>query len=805
VPPRLKLPPKVRLNQSLPHHGLTDNPFITAKDLSHVPCKFFKVGSCTAGSSCPFSHHVQEPGQQKDVCAWFVKGNCKFGHKCALAHVLPGQSMAMDKKNKKAAQIAAAANSPATKDGSKLIRNQKRDPSSSQTSATNRNPLLSGSTAPTGVLPPSARPPMTMPLSISPSAPARPLKDTDFTSFDLSDEPDKLHIAPAKGIPSTPPPVLEILPEKVPELASGPQDIPYPKPPSTPLAASVPRQLTAPHHPSHSADFGPIGSPTRPSQVHASAANGFSPGTSPNLGQSAGFPSTSPFSAPGPQSFFLSYDRGDRSPSDFKTRSGIAASLGAHRNWNGDMGGSAVPSKNKHGSENEKHMRLAGEIALEDEDFEEFLPGSLTDLLTPEERSRRMSRTTMSSTSTAAIVMPVRNPSAAGANHLEGSHHHHHRYSRSVPAPSLLSDIKSIWADREKTLPSFIDTAGQQNLTVMSAFPSGTPSSFKSSSAFGGRSFGEDVPSLLAPSNASAAFLPGIHRHYLNSKSSGTRQAAGAQGLHSIAPGSAAQTTSSNNPLAIPTSSTTATTNGPALSTSRVNASGNLSPFDVPPEPLYPKGGSFARAIPLAGGGGGSGGGVGVGVGVGGGVGVGALGGGNGPIGDLDERRNALSPSTRALQAHAPGQSLPQGLAAGYSRIHALPPPPSVVSPTSGLSSGALSEYHQHQRQSSSNLNVNGQEWSSSLELNTPNQHGGSTLDGMLSRLSSYVVTPTPVPTRGRSSLLTSMSGQTQATTTRAGPRSQSGIRWSSQGGPLSPPSLPEVTVDDDELFSMDG
>ncbi|KAH9848298.1 hypothetical protein C2E23DRAFT_715035, partial [Lenzites betulinus] len=60
-----------------------------AKDLSHVPCKFFRVGSCTAGSSCPFSHHVLEPGQQKEVCAWFVKGNCKFGHKCALAHILP--------------------------------------------------------------------------------------------------------------------------------------------------------------------------------------------------------------------------------------------------------------------------------------------------------------------------------------------------------------------------------------------------------------------------------------------------------------------------------------------------------------------------------------------------------------------------------------------------------------------------------------------------------------------------------------------------------------------------------------------
>lgn len=35
-------------------------------------------------------------------------GNCKFGHKCALAHVMPGQPMSMDRKNKKAAQVANA-------------------------------------------------------------------------------------------------------------------------------------------------------------------------------------------------------------------------------------------------------------------------------------------------------------------------------------------------------------------------------------------------------------------------------------------------------------------------------------------------------------------------------------------------------------------------------------------------------------------------------------------------------------------------------------------------------------------------
>ncbi|KAM0790839.1 hypothetical protein ACM66B_004683 [Microbotryomycetes sp. NB124-2] len=77
-----------------------------AKDLSHVPCKFFKANSCTAGASCPFSHDMTQPGTSKPLCQWFAKGNCKFGHKCALAHILPGQPMSYDRKNKRAAQTA---------------------------------------------------------------------------------------------------------------------------------------------------------------------------------------------------------------------------------------------------------------------------------------------------------------------------------------------------------------------------------------------------------------------------------------------------------------------------------------------------------------------------------------------------------------------------------------------------------------------------------------------------------------------------------------------------------------------------
>lgn len=60
------------------------------KNLSHVPCKFFKQGICQAGNSCPFSHNLDGTlGADKLPCKYFQKGNCKFGLKCALAHYLP--------------------------------------------------------------------------------------------------------------------------------------------------------------------------------------------------------------------------------------------------------------------------------------------------------------------------------------------------------------------------------------------------------------------------------------------------------------------------------------------------------------------------------------------------------------------------------------------------------------------------------------------------------------------------------------------------------------------------------------------
>ncbi|CAI7668090.1 unnamed protein product [Penicillium bialowiezense] len=60
----------------------------TNKNTKHVPCKFFRQGACQAGPACPFLHST-DAGIEYAPCKYFAKGNCKFGAKCALAHILP--------------------------------------------------------------------------------------------------------------------------------------------------------------------------------------------------------------------------------------------------------------------------------------------------------------------------------------------------------------------------------------------------------------------------------------------------------------------------------------------------------------------------------------------------------------------------------------------------------------------------------------------------------------------------------------------------------------------------------------------
>ncbi|KAJ6487608.1 hypothetical protein C8R45DRAFT_1213683 [Mycena sanguinolenta] len=621
------------------------------KDLSHVPCKFYKVGSCTAGSSCPFSHSLVEPGGQKDVCAWFVKGNCKFGHKCALAHVLPGQTMAMDRKNKKAAQIAANGAKNSEQKGGRG--GNKREAGNSGRNAPSL--LAGGSTAPT-----RARPPMTLKATISPSTPAPPLKDTDFASFGVLDESSQLPTAPARN--KSPSPTVT-------------------KSPSSPtLPVSAPRR---PSVSSPAKDFGPIGSPPSSATSPSSRMHSGTPPTQVN-----GFLSTSPFSAPGAKPPFLGYGDGGR----------VAASLGSGMAMGGGLAGwssanaNGVSSSPLRGSLLSAGRRSNGDYdisleydelaggaktrrkpTLEDsEDLEEFLPSSLTDLLTPEERMRRMSRTNSgqspgfesSSPHRHGLGVPLAHNAGAGGG---GGH----RYSRSVPAPSLLGgDLKSIWATNDGPAPP--QASGLPGSPMGVGIGMGNPSSYSSASGFGGRGdLDAGAPSssfvertALSPSNASAAFLPGIHHYIAQNKQQAARSTSNpTSGNGNGANGGAGGGLFASNAAAQqgPPGIAHYLQSGPSGVHKAINNA--PSPY-VRPNPF-----DLTQQQPAHHG-----------------HGSGMQGGGGMPgAGDT----HILSPNARALQAHAPGQSLPQGLAAGYSRMHALPLPPGVGSPSPAAFNGA--------------------------------------------------------------------------------------------------------------------
>ena len=645
-----------------------------------MPCKFFKVGSCTAGSACPFSHSSVEPGQ-KDVCTWFVKGNCKFGHKCALAHILPGQSMSMDRKNKKAAQQQANASNQG-RDGGRT----KKPKSTGLSGNEGRNALLSGSTAPTRVLGNASRP-SPFKATISPSAPAPPVKDIDFVLSGLSDEDEELPSAPARGKSPTRDDAKETTKDEAYEESEEVTVETEPPSPSHVTTHSVPRWVAKPTSPKVN-EFGAIGStPTSVSPRHRGTLSSLSPGTSPSKG--LGVLSSSPFSAPGHQTTFAAYDRTQDSP-DFRSRGGLASSLGANQTFAGEFLSSQRPIVLRADS-------LEGS-AVEEEDL---VPGSLTDLLTPEERFRRMSR------------------SKADGEGLQRPSEPHHRHSRSVPAPSLLSEIRSIWAE-----PG-IAASPDQRTGLGGGLGNGTPSSFTSNSTFGGRALDD----ALAPSNASAAFLSGMHR-YLGNK--GPQQRTTLRPPPALHPNSYGASTN-------PSLSYSAGLDGSALSPSRVSALSNQM-HDLAHHEPYATNDVSGRPIP-------------------------------GFRGEGREDKNLIvSPSTRALQSHEPGQSLPQGLAAGYSRIHALPP---TMSPAT---SNAFSP------QKSSGFGVIGSDWG---DLSSSPRNGGN-LDAAVTRL-SY---------------------STAASRISAGPYSTGNRIPSSRGfangtGLLSPLSKP-VTADVDDLFNME-
>ncbi|OMH85213.1 Protein cps3 [Zancudomyces culisetae] len=51
----------------------------------HIPCRFYRLGACTAGDNCLFSHNL-EMFTEKQICTYYLKSTCKYGSSCALLH-----------------------------------------------------------------------------------------------------------------------------------------------------------------------------------------------------------------------------------------------------------------------------------------------------------------------------------------------------------------------------------------------------------------------------------------------------------------------------------------------------------------------------------------------------------------------------------------------------------------------------------------------------------------------------------------------------------------------------------------------
>lgn len=621
--------------------------------------------------------------------------------------------MAMDRKNKKAAQTAAASGTEKGKSG----KGGKKD-----TVGSGCNLLAGGSTAPTRILntssgsSKSARVPINMPLkaSISPSAPAPALKDADFASFTTLDDLEGLQQNPnaSQDIDKT------LLRESTKEIDTSAElskrfqvsdgfAEPIPLPPSAPR----PSAITIVN------DFGPIGSPPnyrtgQPISPIPTNGTSLSPAMSPRnpsiiVNHGSSLLSNTPLSAPGTQEHFIS--------SSFSMRGGIAASLGSGMAMIGGRRGledhaSVMPCSfsgllsGQHSSSTSQNFGLNGpnnfrgeydvniesqrsetkskatqgmDSAVEDEELGDFLPSSLNDLLTPEEKSRRMSRSNSQKPSgishlTSALAnvgsdSPIPGDTngfrdeASTSGDGNGNLSLAHRHSRSVPACNLLGEIKSIWADTTTNPPSphhgapgtFASVLGNGNSRADEV---GLGMSISSAGA---------TPSsgMIGPSNASAAFLPSLHKHYMDSK---------AKQMQLSQLGHSRGFRGANNPLL---SNSLASNYSQPLGGvgSASNPSGlhshmhgnttttywaSSSPFDL--TKVHQPHSHLARPIPSN-----------------------LLNQASKPEDPL-LAPTLLSPGSRALQSHAPGQSLPQGLAAGYSRIHALPPLVNIASPPSG-------------------------------------------------------------------------------------------------------------------------
>ncbi|WWC60352.1 uncharacterized protein I303_102923 [Kwoniella dejecticola CBS 10117] len=332
--------------------------------LSHVPCRFFKAGACTAGDSCPFSHAAPDAAK-REVCQWFLKGNCKFGHKCALAHVRPGEPMSMDRKNKKAAQLEA-------RERGDSVGASAAPPAPSSGTGTGNANGLGESPRPLGIM--RGRKNSASPGDEHIASPV-PIKSALSSSMQspqtgrLPSSPLREPFGPPSGaLPNSPNSAGFAQPRGIQGFASSPSR-------PSPLSASF------------GATAGASGSVPGPLSLKASASNPLGSPLRPPVTTAPGFSSS--FSHPS-----LSLDRhGHSTAPAVPLSASFAGDANLHKSiWaRSDTPEEPLSPRRRPIPRPTKSNQDA--VFIDDEDHgEDFLPSSLSDLLTPQERARRMSR-----------------------------------------------------------------------------------------------------------------------------------------------------------------------------------------------------------------------------------------------------------------------------------------------------------------------------------------------------------------------------------------------------------------------------
>ncbi|KAJ9108145.1 hypothetical protein QFC19_002613 [Naganishia cerealis] len=686
------------------------------KDLSHVPCRFFKL----------VSRNKFVNGSSKEIAASVTSV-------CALAHIKPGEEYTMDRENKKAAQRAAQKEkaekehngdfmeefppahvnldaarrmkSPSKsgkdkdKKGSASIavpiseHSKQANPAHAKFGASYSDKLKAagakshatenkGGKKTEGNAENSARKSETdspMPVAV-PARKVSIVKDLAAQAHSIS--PSSRHRAMLSaatnsgGLSSSPHSPFGTSPRP-----SGSANILAAKLPGPETENFKSRSLSIPGPIAVSATLGtftmpdPIGTPSR------EGFRGYLNSGSAALAGAGGL-STSPFSAPGHRSAFpASITTGQRLTGEHLVRpplsslthssdgslsvqanrmissSVVGAEFGpmgrdiwGHRtnSFNGGMLSPPAPSKPPLPDRRDSDV-----FALDDEDDEDngedFLPSSLSELLTPRERARRMSRhNSNQQAGSVGVSMGWSGtpPTTAGtpqAVELGSSwdarlnpDHFLHRQAQSAGAVAG-GFLQSLWddagEDARKTKAvgngSTMGLNSGDGTIKLSDHSGSTGQSSGLSSMFASRGqrtvFGSppgppataplsDTGFTLGPSSASVAFLPQFGQRtatLLDTSSRGNHSPSRPSPLHHYTQADGKQLTSS-------ASSRFASSNAVPTSASTIRGEKLTSGFAAIGQPV-------------------------------------------------------VSPSLVALQSHAPGQSLPQGLAAGLSRIHLQP------------------------------------------------------------------------------------------------------------------------------------